>query len=132
MMTSINPTMEIRADRLDPLTTITLDEGPQRLTPLTFEEVILPQLITGLTANPRPISSITFVYQPAWASHGLMATDILQIKIAHRQIRDFIREWWGKENARQVRIIYGGQCRQEWTADLIADQNIDGILGRRD
>ncbi len=74
------------------------------------------------------IKKIIIAYEPVWAiGTGKTATPD-QAQEAHRFIRELIAQIYNQETAQLVRIQYGGSVRPDNTADLMAQEDIDGAL----
>jgi len=92
-------------------------------------EVLTRQIragLSGVTAD-CDAESISVAYEPVWAiGTGLVAgpTEILE---AHALTRKLLVEIFG-EKGRQVRILYGGSVKPDNAAEIIALDNVDGVL----
>jgi triosephosphate isomerase (TIM) len=72
--------------------------------------------------------SVVFAYEPIWAiGTGDTATpEDAQDAIA--KIRDLLRETQGDDFAASVRVLYGGSVKPENSAEIMAQEDIDGAL----
>jgi len=92
-------------------------------------EVCTEQLEPILTAiPPGSISRVVLAYEPVWAiGTGKTATPE-QAQETHEQIRKYLGQKIGSENASAIRIIYGGSVKGANCQDLIQKPDIDGFL----
>jgi len=92
-------------------------------------EVVNTQLAEGLAdLSAEKISGVTIAYEPVWAiGTGLTATPA-QAQEVHFLIRQELSKKLGKQSAQQIRILYGGSAKPDNAADLMAEQDIDGLL----
>jgi len=74
------------------------------------------------------LKGVTIAYEPVWAiGTGRTATPE-QAEEAHRLIRVWLADRFGRELAEEIRIQYGGSVKPENAAALLAQPNIDGAL----
>jgi triosephosphate isomerase len=74
------------------------------------------------------IKEFVVAYEPVWAiGTGKTATSA-QAQEVHHYIRGLLEKMAGRETAQAVRIQYGGSVKAENTAELIAQEDIDGAL----
>ncbi len=67
-------------------------------------------------------------YEPVWAiGTGVNATKE-QAQEAHQYIRSLLKEMFGEDVARAVRIQYGGSVKPENIKELISQEDVDGAL----
>jgi triosephosphate isomerase len=92
-------------------------------------EVVSRQMkscLAGLSAEK--VSAVTIAYEPVWAiGTGLTATP-KQAEEAHVLIRRLIAEMYDDEVAEEVRILYGGSVKPANAAELMREQDVDGLL----
>jgi triosephosphate isomerase len=103
----------------------TLDEREAGAT----KKVVHTQTSAGL-ANLQPEQAVGMViaYEPVWAiGTGRTASDEDAQEVI-KYIRSIVREQFGTDAARSVRILYGGSVKPENTAGLMAKDDIDGAL----
>lgn len=103
----------------------TLDEREAGAT----KKVVHTQTSAGLAKlQPEQAAGIVIAYEPVWAiGTGRTSSDEdAQEVIAF--IRGIVREQFGADAARKVRILYGGSVKPENTAGLMAKDDIDGAL----
>jgi triosephosphate isomerase len=82
--------------------------------------------IAPLTAEQ--FAQIVIAYEPVWAiGTGKTATPEIAAD-AHKVIRAAVAAKFGAEAAAKVRILYGGSVKPANTAELMAKEDIDGVL----
>ncbi len=93
------------------------------------EEVVTRQIKNGLTGlSAEKASAVTIAYEPVWAiGTGLTATP-QQAQEVHALIRKLIGEMYDSQLAEGIRILYGGSAKPENAADLMGQQDVDGLL----
>jgi len=93
------------------------------------EEVVTRQIKNGLQGlSAAKVSAVTIAYEPVWAiGTGLTATP-QQAQEVHALIRKLIGEMYSSQLAEEIRILYGGSVKPGNTAELMAQQDIDGLL----
>jgi triosephosphate isomerase (TIM) len=80
----------------------------------------------GLT--PSEFSRIIMAYEPVWAiGTGRTATPE-QAEESHAYLRELARGHFGEEQARGVRILYGGSVKPDNIKGLMAQPDLDGAL----
>ena len=91
--------------------------------------VIKSQLLEGL--NNIKIASeddIIIAYEPVWAIGTGKTASKEQAQEVHALIRKLLAGTYGSEIAEKVIIQYGGSVKPENSAELMAQQDIDGAL----
>ena len=92
-------------------------------------EVINRQLksdLAGLSAEK--VSAVTIAYEPVWAiGTGLTATP-QQAQEAHDFVRKLLAELYDAQLAEEIRILYGGSAKPGNAGELMAQQDVDGLL----
>jgi triosephosphate isomerase len=93
------------------------------------EEVVTRQLKTGLQGlSAGKVSAVTIAYEPVWAiGTGLTATP-QQAQEVHALIRKLIGELYDSQMAEETRILYGGSVKPSNAAELMAEEDVDGLL----
>ena len=72
--------------------------------------------------------SVVFAYEPIWAiGTGDTATPE-DAQDAIGKIRDLLKETQGDDFAASVRVLYGGSVKPENSAEIMAQEDIDGAL----
>jgi triosephosphate isomerase len=92
-------------------------------------EVVTRQIekgLAGLTAEK--VSAVTIAYEPVWAiGTGLTATP-QQAQEVHAMIRELIGKMYNGGLAQEIRIQYGGSVKPDNAAELMSQEDIDGLL----
>jgi len=92
-------------------------------------QVVTRQLKNGLAGlNTEKLSAVTIAYEPVWAiGTGLTATP-QQAQEVHDFIRKLLARMYDERSAKAIRILYGGSVKPSNAADLMGQQDIDGLL----
>jgi triosephosphate isomerase len=93
------------------------------------KEVVTRQIKKGLAGlNAEKVSAITVAYEPVWAiGTGLTATP-QQAQEVHCLIRKLLGQMYDAKLADSVRILYGGSVKPSNSAELMQQDDIDGLL----
>jgi len=93
------------------------------------EDVVNRQIRKGLASlSAAKVSAVTIAYEPVWAiGTGLTATP-QQAQEAHNFIRRLISEMYDGQLSKEIRILYGGSVKPDNTAELMAQDDVDGLL----
>ena len=82
--------------------------------------------LQGISAEE--LLKTVIAYEPVWAiGTGLTATPE-QAQEVHKFIRDLLKEIYGEEIAREIRIQYGGSVKPENITELMNKPDVDGAL----
>ena len=94
-----------------------------------LEEVLARQLAAGLADVPAsvPPQRISIAYEPVWAIGTGKVAGPVEIAAAHTAVRRMLHNNF-KENASQVRILYGGSVKPDNAKEIIALDNVNGVL----
>jgi triosephosphate isomerase len=92
-------------------------------------EVVTRQLKKGMAGlNAEKAAAVTIAYEPVWAiGTGLTATPE-QAQEVHALIRKLLGEIYGRKLANEIRIQYGGSVKPDNAAELMAKEDVDGLL----
>jgi len=92
-------------------------------------EVVTKQLLDGIAVlDSDALKKIVIAYEPVWAiGTGRTATPEDATEM-HRLIREAISEKFGKELSDAIPILYGGSVKPENASELLAQEEIDGVL----
>ena len=77
------------------------------------------------------IETMAFVYEPEGAIGVAAPASPEHVATGCGFIRGWLRGCWGDAVAESVRIIYGGSVAPEYTADLLACPDVDGLGATR-
>jgi len=93
------------------------------------EEVIREQVTHSLAEiGSGFVEKIVVAYEPIWAiGTGKTATAEIAAGVI-KHIRSILSQMYGEEKAQAVRIQYGGSVKPENIAELMAKDEIDGVL----
>lgn len=87
--------------------------------------VLEKQIQESLSADLLNSGNVCLAYEPVWAiGTGLNATPA-QAEEAHQMIRAHLKKYFGND---QISILYGGSVTPENSKELLACQNVDGLL----
>lgn len=88
------------------------------------------QLVESLEAvvTPHNLSYIVIAYEPVWAIGTGKTASAQDAQIMCKYIRDYLADAYGEESAGNTHILYGGSANAQNTADLISQEDIDGLL----
>jgi triosephosphate isomerase len=92
-------------------------------------EVVTRQMKKGLAGlGPEKMPAVTIAYEPVWAiGTGLTATPD-QAQEVHNLIRKLLAEMFGRKLADEIRIQYGGSVKPDNAAELMRQEDVDGLL----
>ena len=93
------------------------------------EEVVTRQVKKGLAGlSAEKVSAVTIAYEPVWAiGTGLTATP-QQAQEVHALTRKLLGQMYGTKLTKEIRILYGGSVKPDNAAELMHQQDIDGLL----
>jgi triosephosphate isomerase (TIM) len=92
-------------------------------------QVIENQLKNGLRGiGAEHIQDFVVAYEPVWAIGTGKTASPEQANEAHTFIRALLVDVYGKDIARAAYILYGGSVKPENTSDLMAQEEVDGLL----
>ena len=93
------------------------------------EEVIVRQLDSALLGVPENVEkSILVAYEPVWAIGTGETATAEDVAGAHRILRGRLIEVRGDGFAQAVPILYGGSVKPDNAAELLAVDDVDGVL----
>ena len=92
-------------------------------------EVVTRQMKNGLAGlNEEKMSAVTIAYEPVWAiGTGLTATPG-QAQEVHALIRGLLANMYSRKLAAEIRIQYGGSVKPDNAGELMAQEDVDGLL----
>jgi triosephosphate isomerase len=92
-------------------------------------EVVTRQIKNGLAGlSVEKVSAVTIAYEPVWAiGTGLTATS-QQAQETHGFVRKLLAELYDAQLAEEIRILYGGSAKPGNAGELMAQQDVDGLL----
>ena len=94
-----------------------------------LEAVLERQIKAGLQGVPRDIapSRLALAYEPVWAIGTGLVAGPKEILEAHAIVRRILVETFGP-TASAMRILYGGSVKPDNASEIIALDNVDGVL----
>lgn len=93
------------------------------------EEKVKKQLEKDLAEiDPDDIANVTIAYEPIWAIGTGKTASKEDAQSMAAFIRGQIKELFGQTAADKVRVIYGGSVNPENITELMAQEDIDGVL----
>jgi len=102
----------------------TLDERNANRT----DRVLKKQLEAGFElVKDEDAHRITVAYEPVWAIGTGETASLEQVDAAHATIRKWLTSKVGAE-AETVRVLYGGSVKPDNAKELMAIENVDGLL----
>jgi len=92
-------------------------------------EVVTRHLKEGLAGlSDEKVSAVTIAYEPVWAIGTGMTATPQQAQEVHDFIRNLLGEMYDGQLAEGIRILYGGSVKPDNAAELMGQQDIDGLL----
>ena len=92
-------------------------------------EVTLGQLDAGLeSVAETETESLVIAYEPVWAIGTGETASPDDAAEMHLAIRERLRERFPRERADRIPILYGGSVKPDNAAELMARENVDGVL----
>jgi triosephosphate isomerase len=94
-----------------------------------LERVLKTQIAAGTAEVPRGIdpARLSVAYEPVWAIGTGRVAGPREILEAHALARKNLHELFGRP-AEHMRILYGGSVKPENAGEIIALDNVDGVL----
>lgn len=93
------------------------------------EEVLKSQILGSLEGlTEKDLSKLILAYEPVWAIGTGKVAHPQDAQSAHEFCRSVIAENWGQEVANGLVIQYGGSVKPENAANLLAQEDVDGLL----
>ena len=87
------------------------------------------QLAEGLAGLAgEQVATLVMAYEPVWAIGTGRTATAAQAQAAHLHIRRRLTERAGTAAAEACRLLYGGSVKPANTAELLAEQDVDGAL----
>ena len=94
-----------------------------------MEQVLEHQLRVGLSGVPKDIAPdrLSIAYEPVWAIGTGEVAGPAEILDAHAFTRKILVSIFGAKG-NEIRILYGGSVKPANCAEIIALDNVDGVL----
>ena len=93
----------------------------------TEVETVLAQTGKGLE-GVADLSKVVIAYEPVWAIGTGKTASPADAEAMHKAIREYIDKIRSKEQAENIRILYGGSMKPENAKELMAQPDVDGGL----
>lgn len=95
----------------------------------TQEKVVKDQLDAVLKHLDANIASrLVVAYEPVWAIGTGETASPEQAQEMHLYIRNVLKEHWGENSSREVKILYGGSMKPANAEELLSQNDVDGGL----
>lgn len=92
-------------------------------------DVLNDQLMTGLTnVTSDELTNCVLAYEPVWAIGTGQNAAVADIKKAVQIIRQQIEYMFGKQAAREVRVVYGGSVNPDNANEILQIAGVDGLM----
>jgi triosephosphate isomerase len=92
-------------------------------------EVVLNQIelgLRGIAAEALP--RVTIAYEPIWAIGTGKTAGPDEAQAVHAALRQWLSDFYGRDMAATVRILYGGSVNADNAKELLSQGDIDGAL----
>jgi triosephosphate isomerase len=89
-------------------------------------EIQISEGLKGLL--PAFMSGVVIAYEPVWAIGTGKTATAAQAEEAHLFIRNKLKEQFDTDVAEKTRILYGGSVKPDNIDQLMAEEDIDGVL----
>lgn len=89
---------------------------------------VLSRQIAGSVPEGATAASTVIAYEPVWAIGTGLTPTADDVAEAHAHIRRELEGRIGQENARAMRILYGGSVKPGNARELLSVPNVDGAL----
>ncbi len=91
--------------------------------------ILETQVAEGLAGlSPEDIENVVIAYEPIWAIGTGKTATADQAEEAHQFIRNKLEGPFGRQVAKNTRILYGGSVKPTNIDELMAKDNVDGVL----
>jgi len=90
---------------------------------------VVSQILTDLRGlTDEQMKQIAIAYEPSWAIGTGTSATAEQAEEGCYLIRQTVADIYNDEIANEIRVLYGGSVNPDNIADLMAKQDIDGVL----
>lgn len=94
-----------------------------------YVQFVRDQITTALIDVPeKKLKDITIAYEPLWAIGALEAPDAHAVHQMMLLVRKTIRDAYGENALKKVRVVYGGAVNDTNAFDILAVPDLDGVL----
>lgn len=92
-------------------------------------EVVERQIKAGFAGlGEEKAAAVTVAYEPVWAIGTGKTATTEQAQEVHAMIRELLSKMYSSNLAQQIRIQYGGSVKPSNAAELMVQQDVDGLL----
>ncbi|MFA5423027.1 MAG: triose-phosphate isomerase [Phycisphaerae bacterium] len=93
------------------------------------KEVVERQTRQGLKGlSAEKVEAVTLAYEPVWAIGTGKTATAAQAQEVHKMIRELIADMYDESLAQSIRIQYGGSAKPDNAAELLGNEDVDGLL----
>lgn len=92
------------------------------------EENVVSEMLKGSLKDIKSLSNVVIAYEPVWAIGTGKTCASEDAEKMCGFIRNILSEIFSKEEADNVRILYGGSVKPANIKELMKNENIDGAL----
>ena len=91
------------------------------------KDVLVQQLKEGLREVEK-LDDIVIAYEPVWAIGTGETATIEQAGEAHKWVRNILSDFYSRDIAKDVSILYGGSVKPENAGELFEIEDVNGFL----
>jgi len=93
-------------------------------------EAVLDSQMAGSLAeiSEADMKNVAIAYEPVWAIGTGVTASKEQAESAHAYLRNWLSSRYNSQVADSTRILYGGSVKPDNAAELMSQENIDGVL----
>ena len=93
------------------------------------EMIVTRHIKEGLAGlNAEKLAAVTIAYEPVWAIGTGLTASPQQAQDVHDFIRKLLAQMYDDQLADEIRILYGGSVKPGNAAELMGQQDVDGVL----
>ena len=78
--------------------------------------------------SPNEVERLVVAYEPVWAIGTGKTASAAQAQEVHAKLRSWLAGCFGVEEAKGVRLLYGGSVKPANTKELLQEADVDGAL----
>jgi triosephosphate isomerase len=90
-------------------------------------EAVAAQVTASLPSDGSG-RTLTIAYEPVWALGARESATMAHIATVHGRIRRALDAHFGADTHETVRIVYGGSVNKDNAAEIMAQDDVDGVL----
>lgn len=93
------------------------------------QEVVERQVRKGMKGlSAEKAEAVTLAYEPVWAIGTGKTATAAQAQEVHKMIRELLASMYDESLAQSIRIQYGGSAKPDNAAELLDNEDVDGLL----